>query len=286
MSTRQQADKHYATQRMIALAATAQVAALVKQGAGLAAVVARLSAWQLVAALTASKAVAQQIGTDPALIPAPIVGRTAFGFPLEWPLARLIRQHEQAVEAQVQADIDRETKRILRLIESEVIDAGRAGSAVELGVNRSGWVRVLRLPSCHRCVILAGRHYRWSDGFERHPLCDCEHVAATREQARDEGLMVDPVAAFEQGMVRGLSQADTQAILDGADISQVVNARQGMATASIFGRDGVAVTNAARRKYGQGPRDSVFRLRPESIYDLATSHADAMRLLKLYGYIP
>jgi hypothetical protein len=34
-----------------------------------------------------------------------------------------------------------------------------------------GYIRLLTPPSCARCVILAGRFYRWSDGFKRHPNC-------------------------------------------------------------------------------------------------------------------
>lgn len=36
---------------------------------------------------------------------------------------------------------------------------------------RFGYVRVLNPPSCGRCAILAGRFYRWSAGFQRHPMC-------------------------------------------------------------------------------------------------------------------
>ena len=35
----------------------------------------------------------------------------------------------------------------------------------------SGWVRMLTPPSCGRCVILAGRHFKRNRGFERHPGC-------------------------------------------------------------------------------------------------------------------
>lgn len=35
----------------------------------------------------------------------------------------------------------------------------------------TGYVRMLNPPSCRRCVILAGRWYRWNTGFQRHPRC-------------------------------------------------------------------------------------------------------------------
>jgi hypothetical protein len=43
---------------------------------------------------------------------------------------------------------------------------------VKVGQKTSiGWIRVLDPPSCGRCAILAGRFYKWSDGFLRHPNC-------------------------------------------------------------------------------------------------------------------
>lgn len=35
----------------------------------------------------------------------------------------------------------------------------------------TGYVRMLNPPSCRRCIILAGRWYRWNAGFQRHPRC-------------------------------------------------------------------------------------------------------------------
>ena len=34
-----------------------------------------------------------------------------------------------------------------------------------------GYTRMLNPPSCSRCVILAGKWFRWNTGFERHPRC-------------------------------------------------------------------------------------------------------------------
>jgi hypothetical protein len=59
------------------------------------------------------------------------------------------------------------------LAQTTVQDTGRA--AVSAGMiarpHIDGYVRVLTLPSCSRCAILAGRVYRWSTGFQRHPRC-------------------------------------------------------------------------------------------------------------------
>ena len=60
-----------------------------------------------------------------------------------------------------------------------------------------GYVRMLNPPSC-RCSVLAGRFYRWNNGFLRHPKCDCVHVQtpATARAAETEGLVHDPYEYF------------------------------------------------------------------------------------------
>jgi hypothetical protein len=91
----------------------------------------------------------------------------------------------------------------------------------------SGYYRALRPPSCARCAILAGRHYKWNRGFKRHPRCDCVHIPV--QDADNSSLAFDARSAIEAGQVTGLSKADTKAILEhGADPAQVVNAKSGM----------------------------------------------------------
>jgi hypothetical protein len=190
------------------------------------------------------------------------------------------------------------------MVASAVQDAGRA--AVSTGIAArpkiTGYVRMLNLPSCERCVPLAGKWYRWNDGFERHPKCDCRHVPASEDVAGD--LTTDPLEAIKSGQVTGLSKADTKAIIeDGADVSQVINAHRGMSTEQVFGQrlkvtsEGTTRRGLAGVRLGAGNADAVRlpgkryhraaapRLRPESIYKIATDRADAIRLLKRNGYI-
>jgi hypothetical protein len=156
-----------------------------------------------------------------------------------------------------------------------------------------GYVRMLNPPSCSRCAVLAGKFYRWNRGFERHPNCDCRHIPTSEDQAGN--LTTNPQAYFdsltraEQDRIFTIKGAE--AIRDGADISQVVNARRGVAKAQLFGRDvfhtyqGVTRHSLfGRRKRELGKRLPV-RLMPESIYALAEDREDALRLLFLYGYI-
>lgn len=190
-----------------------------------------------------------------------------------------------------------------RLAATAVQDAGRGADSVALVARprASGFVRMLNTPSCSRCVVLAGRFYRWNEGFRRHPLCDCRHVG-TDESAAPE-LVSNPMQAFRDGQVTGLSRADAQAMADGADISQVVNAHKGMSTANVFGhrlkvttegitKRGLAETrlgnfeqNIARAEGQRYRRSRTPRLMPESIYAVAKDRDDAIRLLFRNGYL-
>jgi hypothetical protein len=178
------------------------------------------------------------------------------------------------------------------LVASAVQDAGRNGASIQMAVTPAvdGYVRMLNPPSCSRCAVLAGKFFRWNQGFERHPQCDCRHIPTSENRAGD--LTTDPQAYFDSldpaEQDRIFTKAGAQAIRDGADIGQVVNARRGMAKAQLFGREafhtfeGVTRRGVARKAMGAG---RPVRLMPESVYALATDRADAVRLLKLYGYI-
>jgi hypothetical protein len=149
-----------------------------------------------------------------------------------------------------------------------------------------GYIRLLTPPSCPRCVILAGRFYRWSDGFKRHPNCDCVHIPATREL--DDDLTSDPQQYFdslsEAEQDRQFGKANAQAIRDGASISKVVNAQSGMRTAD----DGRRYTTVGTKKTRRGPRGGPPVLRPTvwQIYKDASGNRErAKSLLQTYGYI-
>lgn len=162
------------------------------------------------------------------------------------------------------------------IVRTQIADAGRAATSVAITARPrvAGYVRMLSLPSCSRCIVLAGKFYRWNAGFRRHPRCDCRHIPAA-ENATD--LRTDPMAAFrsmEQAeQDRMFGKAGAQAIRDGADLSKVVNARRGITTAA----DGRLYTTESA---GRRPR-----LMPEQIYRDARDRDDAIRLLRLHGYL-
>lgn len=148
-----------------------------------------------------------------------------------------------------------------------------------------GYIRMLTPPSCSRCVVLAGRWYRWNKGFERHPMCDCEHIPAVEAIAGD--VTVDPDAYFaslsraDQDIYFG--KANAEAIRSGADIGRVVNAqREG---AMFTADDGRRYTRAggARRRRGD---PAVLRPTVWQIYkDSRGSREAAVQMLTEFGYL-
>ncbi|EOM78059.1 hypothetical protein Rrhod_0600 [Rhodococcus rhodnii LMG 5362] len=189
-------------------------------------------------------------------------------------------------------------------------DTGRAAESVGIAARPGvGYVRMLNPPSCSRCVVLAGKYYRWNRGFRRHPGCDCRHIPA-RESMSDD-LRVEPRRYFESlpqaAQESTFGVAGSQAIRDGADLGQVVNANRGTQTAQVFGRqlditlEGVTRRGRAYRAMSEagyvqrqgelratGERYRSWRaprLMPETIYRIADDRADALRMLRLYGYL-
>lgn len=175
------------------------------------------------------------------------------------------------------------------IVSTQLQDVARQASAIEMGARPQvqGYVRQLNVPSCSRCAILAGRFYRWSDGFQRHPKCDCRHVPTTRSESND--LTSSPRDYFdglsESEQDRIFTKSGAEAIRLGADPAQVVNARRGMATSQqgrIQRRSGDFVTfeGVARRDING------VRLMPESILERARGdRTEAIRLLQANGYL-
>jgi hypothetical protein len=154
-----------------------------------------------------------------------------------------------------------------RLVASLVQDAGRAAEQAATAVRpRVGFVRYLSPPSCSRCAILAGRVYRYSEGFLRHPGCDCVMVPTS---LADPAFVHDPVDLMQQGLVTGLSKADQRAIADGADFGQVVNVRSRSAGLSTPGR---VLARAGRPT-------------PEAIYARTNTRDEAIQALIAAGYV-
>lgn len=171
-----------------------------------------------------------------------------------------------------------------QLVRTQIADTARSAASVDIASRPDvGYTRMLNPPSCDRCVVLAGRFYRWNAGFRRHPRCDCVHVMTTArstQAATREGLVDDPrdyfdsLSAAEQDRLFG--NAGATAIRDGADISRVVNARRG--ASGFYTTEGTTRRGFARGLSGR-------RLTPDGIYRTARSREEAMRLLETHGYV-
>lgn len=163
-------------------------------------------------------------------------------------------------------------------------------------------VRVVSPGACSRCIILAGRTYR-DASFLRHPSCNC--TAMPSDEASAAQYTTDPYAHF-QGLSqddqdRKFGKANAQAVRDGADIFQVVNAQREMYTTAggslatragttrrgTFGRmeqqAGRTRDRRGAERYGSATR---HRMVPEEIYKQAPGdRARQVELLEEYGFI-
>lgn len=159
--------------------------------------------------------------------------------------------------------------------------------------NRSpiGWIRMLSPPSCGRCAVLAGRWYGWNEGFQRHPNCDCRHIPAIENDAEslvtDPRLYFDSLSRAEQDELFGTAAAD--AIRNGADIAQVINAqnRQG-GSYTVDGRQYTREGTTRRGYYGGTEAGQNRRRRPTPVQIYRDARGDRQRAVSLlteFGYI-
>lgn len=168
-----------------------------------------------------------------------------------------------------------------RNVQTMVADTGRAAASVDIAARpRVGYVRMLTLPSCPRCVILAGKFFRWNTGFRRHPRCDCRHIPSQESIAGD--LTTDPYEYFRsldaEAQDKAFGKPGANAIRDGADIFQVVNANRGT-------KPGGLITTEGTSRAGNFGRGRPPRLTPEAIYAQGLKREDTLRLLERNGYI-
>ncbi len=279
-----------------------------------------LSAAQLNAARSAATYVPdvlEEQGIDaPAeggLSPQAFVGVASDGRPLDTLLHTAVIRAKQAVADGLDpaAALDRGQRWLDMAVQTQVADANRAAveTVIASRTKLGGYVRMVNLPACGRCIILAGAFYRWNAGFDRHPGCDCRHIPA-REDTADE-LATEPRKAFDamtrEQQEKAFTVAGAEAIRLGADPTQVVNARRGMQTTVLHGRRALVTTEGITRRGEFGRTQTEFeavrvgrrgyirnqverrakraRLMPETILKHAEDREDAIRLLKLYRFI-
>lgn len=230
-------------------------------------------------------AVLEQQGIDPAATeqvdPGRFAGGTSEGQPVEYLLgaAPIKAKVAMASVPNTAAALLAAGEWLQGITLDAVRDANRDATAAQMTVTPAagGWVRMLNPPSCKRCVVLAGKFFRWNQGFQRHPRCDCRHVPTRESVAGD--LTVDPYAYFRSldpgAQDRLFGKADAQAIRDGADLYRVANVRmRGLANAT--GRRGWQA-----RRYG-----SPSKLTIDDVYTAAgDDRAEAIRLMRENSFI-
>lgn len=192
----------------------------------------------------------------------------------------------------------------LETVASSIIaDTARAAEAASTTQRTTvtGYVRMVSPGACARCVVLAGKFFKWNSGFLRHPACHCRHIPASENVA---GEMLTSPSGYFEGLGKAeqdhvFTPAGAEAIRLGADPAQVVNARRGMQTAQVYGRktlitnEGVTARGVAGKSLGElakvaGQRYRVSRtprLMPETLLAHAKSPEDALRLLTRFGYV-
>lgn len=220
----------------------------------------------VIAALLAAGAASSPLGL---LVAAAFAGWAANGLPLDRLLSFALAHWRRAVALGAPQSEARAIglRYLLTYTATEIADAGRVAAQVagiaELAV--AGYERVVHLPACGRCVILAGRIYRYSDGFLRHPRCDCSIRPVTAKQARAARPQNTPAALFarmtraEQN--RAFGSRDAEAIRAGADMARVVNARR---RGAVYVAGGHEYTREATTVRGIGRELGALATRPGS----------------------
>jgi len=144
---------------------------------------------RLLAALTGAQLAAAQaaddyvtpglaeLGIDPepeaALVPSALVGVASDGRDLQSLLYQPVITAKMALarDATMSRALAAGRATLDMIVRTQVADAGRVADGVALTTRRraGGYVRMAVGATCSRCIILAGRWYRWNAGFARHP---------------------------------------------------------------------------------------------------------------------
>lgn len=223
----------------------------------------------------------------------------------------VIAKHPDPTPAVIR-DAWAESGRAALLLRAQTVlaDTSRVATGLHI-ISRPGigYTRMLVGTSCSRCAVLAGRTYRSEEAFDRHPGCDCRHVPARASEL--DAKTVDAGAYFrslsEAEQDKRFTKAGAQAIRDGADPAQVVNARRGAGLNFASGRitddeaaairagrptaqdttlEGTTRRGLARKAMATAGLKRQRRLMPEAIYQAAGDDRDlALTLLRDHGYI-
>ncbi|RMB81362.1 hypothetical protein CTZ28_35370 [Streptomyces shenzhenensis] len=238
------------------------------------------------------------------IVPAAFTGVDGAGRPLAdvlrapiWTALRLVTEGRPIVQAMLagQSLLD-------AIVQTAVADVGRAADSVGMTARPAvtGYIRVVEAGACSRCIILAGNEYQTDKAFLRHPRCKCGMEPVTRDHTPDVPSPKQIVADMSEEQKRKtFGEAGAKALAEGADLGQLVNARRGMQSATVYGRKLQITTEGVTRRGFAGIRLRDFqkvqgqryrvsrkpRLMPEEIFRIADDREHAVRLLHQYGFI-
>lgn len=230
---------------------------------------------------------------ESALNPQRFAGVDGSGLPLDTLFAQSLIELDRQLDrdaADMLAALRATEPWIEGVTETVLGDTNRAAETVAAGQRPwiAGYIRAAEPGACSRCMILSGKFFMFNEGFRRHPRCRCTHIPAPDAKDASNALIKaeSPESHFwsltEEEQDKTFGEAGAQAIRDGADMAQVVNARRGMQRAQYAGQNVLTTTVGTTR----GPRRNSIRLMPESIMRIAGDDADErIRLLRLHGYI-
>lgn len=94
-------------------------------------------------------------------------------------------------------------QRLLALGDTLTRDVGREALQADsiLEPHCVGYERVVPLPACSRCLLLAGKFFKDNQGFPRHPACNCYHAPVYEADGKRYGGAPDghtPDELFER----------------------------------------------------------------------------------------
>lgn len=266
----------------------------------------QLSAAAGAEAFVAGAMLAQGVGASAAatLNPGALAGIAMDGRPLATLLYVPAVTTAQALQAGLSPEVamTRGMAQLGMLTATTIQDTARTATQVAMTAEPKcvSYVRVVKRPACARCLILAGRQYSYSEGFKRHPNCDCGMEPMSDQEWRESASPEDLYKQMTpEERHKEFGAGAVAAIENGADIAQVVNSRRGMATTST----GKKVTTEGTTKRGIGgkslraegfvktpgkryERVREARLMPEQILKQAHGNRELqVALLKKHGYI-
>lgn len=176
---------------------------------------------------------ASTLGVEPVVNPAPLVGVANDARPLNTLLYSSVVTARTTYTATAD-QLERGRQALAMLVHTVVADAGRAAGGVQITATKNaGYIRAVSPPCCQRCAVLAGKWSRWSEAFERHPQCDCQNIPSL------DGASQDWSSQLELDDIKDLTQAQREAVEDGADLMQVINAKRRSTADGMWTSEGV-----------------------------------------------